>query len=444
MAEREDVRGLLNRVALATAQSTVEAVKNASLKREDQEYILTETTFLAPGALSSSRQKVIRKVWDAYASNRIVEEIKQQFSAPLETCAEKLTTDKKDTPTVRGDLGYFLLAVVKKAADELAVDFVEDMVDRLLFEYDGGELDWTGTIWLSGVRVNEPIQIKKGLTLRPPIEEDFNSELPSDGFGVRVQPQFTIPDAILEIESKDCNRPELRQIVNALSLFGLGAVEMLQEDWRSNSIFPYMGGGWMPLNRNLLRNTDLSYELLRNDGPPLAAFLDGLPGDFPTRPTGHHDSPKWIALKNYFLALHTATDVTERITQAVVSLESILLSDEEKQELTFKLSLRTASLLRFAGLDPVQVYNDMGTAYRVRSKYSHGAEIKKPLLETAKELCPTIMNYARLAVIKFIQFPEPKERKEILFKLDLSLLDNVEREKLGARLSGGLWTNVAP
>lgn len=113
-----------------------------------------------------------------------------------------------------------------------------------------------------------------------------------------------------------------------------------------------------------------------------------------------------------------------------------------KQEVSLRLKLRTASLLRFAGLNPVQVYNDMGTAYDIRSKYSHGAEIKKPLLETARGLAPKILDYARLVVTKFIQFPEPKERKEILAKLDISLLDDVERERLGARLRKGLWTHV--
>jgi hypothetical protein len=73
-----------------------------------------------------------------------------------------------------------------------------------------------------------------------------------------------------------------------------------------------------------------------------------------------------------------------------------------------------------------------------------GAEIKKPLLESAKDLSPKIMNYARLVVIKFIQFPESKERREILSKLDLSLLDDEERDKLGDRLRGGLWLKISP
>jgi hypothetical protein len=165
--------------------------------------------------------------------------------------------------------------------------------------------------------------------------------------------------------------------VNALCLFRLGSIEILQEDWKSNSIFPYMGSKSMPLTMSFLRSSmSLSYELRREDGPALAAFLEEVPKDFPIKPIGHHDNPKWLPLKNYFLALHTATDVPERITQAVVSLESALLSDE-KQEVSFRLRLRVASLLRFAGLEiPVQVYNDMGAAYSIRSKYSQGIQAR--------------------------------------------------------------------
>lgn len=443
--DQRDVREILNEIALATAQATVAAVESGRLKREDQEYVVTETAILAPGALTSGRQKVIRKVWDAFAANRIVEEIQKGFAEAIEICAQKLTKDRKNTPTVRGDLGYFLLAVVKQAADEMAVDFISEIVDRLLFEYEGGELEWTGTIWLNGVRVSEPIEIRSVFTLRPPIAEDFNSEVPSDVFGFGMPPYFNIPDAVLESTRKSRERPELRREVNALCLFRLGSIEILQENWRSNSIFPYMGSNSTPLAMTSLRSTALSYELRKEDGPSLAAFLNEMPKDFPLKPIGHHDNPKWIALKNYFLALYTATDVPERITQAVSSLESALLADNTKQEATFRLRLRTASVLRFAGFDPVQVYKDMGKAYDVRSKYSHGAEIDRKLLETANALSPLVMDYARFVVVKFMQLPDNKnDRTELLIKLDLSLLDDAERDKLRTNLGGGLWTHIRP
>ena len=442
MSQR-DIQEILSEVALATAQATIDAVESGRLKRVEQEHIVTETAILGPGALTSGRQRVIRKVWDAFAANRIVEEIQKEFAESIENSAQKLATSKKDTPTVRGDLGYFLLRIVKESADGSTVDFVPGMVNRLLFEYGGGELEWTGTIWLGGLRVKEPIEIRNGFILRPPIEGDFNREVPSNVFAFGLPPYFSFPDAVLELANKSREKPELRREVNALCLFRLGSIEILQEDWRSDSIFPYMGSHSTPLTIAFARSMALSYELRKEDGSSLEAFLNGMPSNLPMKPIGHHDSSQWLPLKNYFLALHTSTDTPERITQAIVSLESALLSDE-KQEVSFRLRLRAASLLRFAGLDPVQVYIDMGTAYSIRSKYSHGAEIKSSLLATAKDLSPRIMNYARLVVVKFFQFPDPAERKDILSKLDLALLDDRERNNLEARLRGGLWAQASP
>jgi hypothetical protein len=51
---QRDVREMLNEIALAAAQATLEAVGSGRLTREDQEYVLTEAAILSPGALASS------------------------------------------------------------------------------------------------------------------------------------------------------------------------------------------------------------------------------------------------------------------------------------------------------------------------------------------------------------------------------------------------------
>ena len=444
MAERVEGKGdvldLLNKAALATAQATLTDLESESLKQVDQEYFLTDATLIERSGLSFSRKKVIRKAWDVYAANRILEKIKKEFSADLEACAQQLA-GRKDLPTVRGDLGLFLLAIVKRTADEASVECVPEMVGRLLFEYEGGELCWTGNIWLSGIRVDEPVQIEPGFILRPPVSEDFFSERLGDavGFGMEFQSPFNIPDSVLDLTCKDRSRPNFRREVNALCLFRLGAVEMLQEDWRSNSVLPYMGDRWMPLRPN--PHTSFTYKLSQADAPSLAEFLKSVVGELPIKPLGHHEEPRWIGLKNYFRALHTASDVEERLGQAVASLEASLLAGE-KGELRYRLSLRTASLLRHAGVNPNNVFTETRTAYDFRSSYAHGGEIGSKDLKRANELCPRIMDYARLAVVKFLEFPHKQERRKLLEQLDLALLDEGERRKLEAKLSGGLWRHA--
>ena len=50
------------------------------------------------------------------------------------------------------------------------------------------------------------------------------------------------------------------------------------------------------------------------------------------------------------------------------------------------------------------------------------------------------MEYARLVVVKMIEFPEKSQRAELLKQLDASLFDENVRAALGERLKEGLWT----
>lgn len=435
-----DVRDLLNEVALATAQSTVAAVEHEELKKEDHEYILNEAVLLGEGGLTASRRKVVRQTWDAYAANRIVGEIQERLAVAVEDCAQQLTSSRKDTPTARGDLGYFLLAVVKRAADDSATAFVPQMVDRFLFEYGGGELEWIGEIWLKGIRVKEAVQVQSGFVLRPPEAKDFTNEWPTElgWLGAASTALTSFPDAVLELSTRACNRPDYRREITALSLFRLGAVEVLQEDWRSDSLLPYMGGHQTPLRTN--PHTPFpAYEVSQAEVASLAAFLKAVAADLPPKPLGHHANPRWLGLKNYFRALQTATDTEERLGQAVASLEASLLSDKKGPELGYRLSLRTASLLRCAGFKATEVFRNTRAAYDFRSTYAHGGEISKKNLEGARELCPRIMEYARLAIVKLIEFPEKTQRNSILSRLDLGLIDDDERRQMESTLRSGLW-----
>lgn len=147
-------------------------------------------------------------------------------------------------------------------------------------------------------------------------------------------------------------------------------------------------------------------------------------------------------LKFYFRALHTASDAEERLALAVASLETSLLSDISREHeavpIAYRLRQRTAALLRLAGLEAAAVFSDMNKAYRFRSLYAHGTGIEASDFEKVKELCPRILDYARLVVIKFIDVSR-SERRSILTALDRSLLDDKARTDLEKKLSGGLW-----
>ncbi|MFL6259817.1 MAG: hypothetical protein ACJ76Y_08920 [Thermoanaerobaculia bacterium] len=447
-----DVRELLTQLALETAKATLAAIDSGNLGREQEDYTFREIVLLegdgGKGWTGRTRQEA-REVWNIHDISRIAEEVWQQFEAVWETCAQELTeqqrfTPKKDVPSIRGDLREFRLEIVRKVADSSSAGPVPDLVDRLLFEFRGGKLNWNGRLSLNGVTVSEPIEVKAGLILRPATDQDLSSEgIPTivlqSGWDFRNPPE--IPDSILEVACSAYDRPDFRREIVALSLFRVGAVEITQDDWRSDSIFPYKRGsrsGHQPTAR-----LAEPYTLTKAEGPALAAFLEGIPDDLPIKPLGHHDRPGLVGLKNYFRALLTATDVEERLGQAVASLEASLLAGS-KTEVRNRVSLRAASLLRFNGLNPTKVYTETLDAYDLRSTYAHGGEFGAKQLQQAQDLCPRIMDYARLTVVKFLQFPEKAERDEILKKLDLALLDDKECQLLEGKLKGGLWDYALP
>jgi hypothetical protein len=425
---------ILRQVTLTTAQAAVDAASKGTLRETEHEFIIRDANINTPGRWSQHSRKVIRPALDFTDVARVVQQSSTTLSAELEICAEKLAAaGKRDIQTLRGDLLYFLQAVVQRAADDPSLSWVEEMVTRLIHETTGGELDWNGQIWLTGITVaSSGIDIRKGLRLRPPQNSDFHSEDPAE-FVSMAGSMFFIPASVLEVSSSCSARPEFTKEINSLSLFRLGAVRAGQQAWASNSLFPYNS-----VRQGSFVGSSFGYSVGERDGAALAAFVGAVADKLPISPLGHHGNPRWRGLKSYFRAVHTASDVEERIAHGVAALETLLLGGET-EELSYKLSLRTAGFLRYAGFDAAKVFSDMRTSYRFRSRYAHGGEIKTNELDQANELCPRLLDYARLAVVKFLQFPDENERRAILDQLDEALLNDSVHQVLTDKLSKGLW-----
>lgn len=430
---------ILSKIAAEVAKATIAAISEGNLHKETKIYVARKATLVAAGGLTLSSEREEREIWDAYELNNVVEEARGRLSSELEVCAEWLSgSGSRDLPTVRGDLALFLRAVAEKSADRFSVEVIAEMVDSFVREMLGGSVDWFGEVWLDGIRiVGGSVEIGNGLTLRPPVASDFDQEWPAEfgdmGFGFAGS---LVPDSVLAVAHTSRDRPDLRREINALSLFRFGRVKLISESWRSSSILAYKSVRQLSLGAPL--HNLYSYEISEADGSSLSAFIGAVAGQLPIKPTGHHGNRRWLGLKNYFRALHTASDVEERLGQSVASLEASLLSGE-KNELRYRLSMRTASILRFAGLSPVEVFADMKAAYDFRSAYAHGGEIESKGLHKAAEICPRVMDYARLVVIKLIEFPEEAKRKRLIALLDDSLLDDSIKQELAAELNGGLW-----
>jgi hypothetical protein len=424
-----DVRDLLTQIALAAAQSTVEAVNNGELQKEDMDFLLWE----GDGTGASAKRETIA-VWNDSEIHSIAQKKQEEFREHIEECAKELAeSGGRRVENIRGELAQFLLGIVRRSADEQSAQSVGGMVERLLHEILGGAIEWTGRIWVSGIVAAEnAIQVREGIALRRPEPKDFTRRVHAGLYGVPHTPLHS-PDAILECSFLAPEPPDRRQLINALSLYRAAPVKEYLHHWTNNSV--------------IRSNEDLSYELFKPsapglpspelstaDGNKLIVFVKSVAEKLPLKPVGY----PWTGLKFYFSALHTASDVEERLSLAVASLEASLLSGE-KTEIKHRLSLRTASLLRFVGLNPSRVFNETRTAYDLRSTYAHGGEFKAIHLEQVRELCPRILDYARLAVVKLLEFTDKAERKKLLSQLDLALVDDKERQVLESSLKGGSW-----
>lgn len=441
MAER-DVREILSEIALATAQSTVAAVGSGDLQKEDVDFFVWEADlFIYGGGLRLSCNREVVAVWKDSEIHYIAQARQQEFHDSLEVCAQAMAESgsRRRVENIRGDLGQFLIAVVRRSADELSTKSVEVMTDNFLHEVSGGALEWRGIIWLSGIIAAEnSIQVKDGITLRRPESRDFSRRAPAD-LGIQNLYPFP-PDSILECHFVAPEPPDLGPLINALSLYRAAPVKPYLHNWTNNS---------------LIRDRFFSHDLAKPASPGLSlpelstanddklgSFVQAVAHRLPSKPLGYHSDAMWNGLKFYFRALHNASDVEERLFLVVASLEASLLLGTRGG--SHMVKQRAAAMLQFAGLRARDVFEEMSEAYKFRNSYAHGEDIKAEELERVKILCPCIMDFARLVLVKLIEFPDPVKRRDLLKQLDWSLLGSDEREKVKSMLERGLWDFLGP
>jgi hypothetical protein len=96
-------------------------------------------------------------------------------------------------------------------------------------------------------------------------------------------------------------------------------------------------------------------------------------------------------------------------------------------------------VIQRAGGRPLEIYNRVVQAYEIRSTFIHGAPIPPDKQGMAPRLCEQVLDYARLALIVFldlrIEQGEKFDKERFLGRLDNSMLDETARRKLTQTLS---------
>ena len=130
-----------------------------------------------------------------------------------------------------------------------------------------------------------------------------------------------------------------------------------------------------------------------------------------------------IALNRYRNALFFAENIPQKIVSLISCLEALL--SEGGPELKRRLSQRVSIVLKSIGYDPLDVYEEINTAYRIRNNYSHGTtiDLKSSIKKDVNEFLKNITEYTRLCFLISMQIKPIKNKKEYLKLIDISLLD---------------------
>jgi hypothetical protein len=127
-----------------------------------------------------------------------------------------------------------------------------------------------------------------------------------------------------------------------------------------------------------------------------------------------------IALERFHSSYHG--NIEDRIIDQMIAFESLYIGNE--QELTYKLAIRSAFLLRNRKDHRILIFKNMKKSYNYRSRIVHGNN--PPDRKTLKEIVPHTEDYLRQSIKVFlILLSQGKSLKEIRENLlDENILNN--------------------
>ena len=144
---------------------------------------------------------------------------------------------------------------------------------------------------------------------------------------------------------------------------------------------------------------------------------------------------------SYFNKSHSNDWAAGQLLDLVVSLESILL--QEQDELTFRLALRVANLLGRDEERRKQIYREIKGFYDVRSQVIHG-DVLKDKQELLLNEVGKLREYVRQLLLAMISLALKKKFDSDFYRsLDEMCLDDATRKKIQADASGLLHIDPA-
>jgi hypothetical protein len=116
----------------------------------------------------------------------------------------------------------------------------------------------------------------------------------------------------------------------------------------------------------------------------------------------------------------------DRLIDFMIGLEALFLGEGEKDELSYRLSLRAAALLGDTPVNREKIFNELHKAYGVRSTIAHGKELKKGINIDGNqisfaELVNRVEEHLRSAIKEFLVRCENQSESQVRKMLDQNI-----------------------
>ena len=220
------------------------------------------------------------------------------------------------------------------------------------------------------------------------------------------------------LEEHDRDRNSLVDLVTALRLYHRGRVvagpliiaSIRNSEWS-------IGGStiWTPVSELNFFQEEPEYVLNQSDVPKVNELLQSIRQ---WRKDGVLNTID-IALKRFHSAYHG--NIEDRIIDQMIAFESLYLGNE--QELTYKLALRTAFLLRKRKDYRSKIFANMKKAYKYRSRIVHGDN--PPSRDELRVIVHNTGDYLRQSIKNFLfLLSTGMALNEIRNQLDENILTN--------------------
>jgi hypothetical protein len=323
----------------------------------------------------------------------------------------------------------------------------DSIVERFLDDIAGIPFDGGGEVRLEGISLeNEAAHPFPGISLRRPKREDFEEEYPYFGPGARFDASIhgTL-SAVAKVYGKCSSsldaQMKVEQFIVMLRLFKVMSAKYISYRLIGNSIIQPIGGTFTAGAREIVRERGV---IGVNEESRLLRFWNVVGPILPRMfydVTGNASDYRDMAYERYNAALMHPGSPEERLANAIMSLEAILLN--EHLELAYKLRFRAAKLLSNLGENASRVPDTLNDAYRARSIFAHGAR-PSPKDKTRLEshygsldaLVTKVLDLARKVILVSVLVTHSKN--DIIALIDDSLIEKsaeIQLQELVSRVA---------